>query len=113
VPRGYYRLDEPVGPALGHVDGERGGDAECEIAILRAEGLIRVEHGIGAFVQEIPTVKRVRRVPRGGSTGSSFAEEMRNAPPDATCETEDSRPRAALRPDLGSCHLPCEPQDYL
>jgi len=49
------------------------------IAILRAEGLIRVEHGIGAFVQEVPTVKRVRRIPRAGSAGSSFAEEMRNA----------------------------------
>jgi GntR family transcriptional regulator len=47
------------------------------IALLRAEGLVRVEHGRGAFVQEIPTVKRTRRIPRGGETGSSFAEEMR------------------------------------
>ena len=34
------------------------------IALLRAEGLVRVEHGRGAFVQEIPTVKRTRRIPR-------------------------------------------------
>jgi GntR family transcriptional regulator len=49
------------------------------IAILRAEGLIRVEHGRGAFVQEIPAVKRVRRIPRSASGGSSFADEMRKA----------------------------------
>lgn len=49
------------------------------IAILRAEGLVRVEHGRGAFVQEIPTVKRVRRIPRGNVPGSSFAEEMRKS----------------------------------
>jgi GntR family transcriptional regulator len=49
------------------------------IAILRSEGLIRVERGRGAFVQEIPSVKRVRRIPRSGSASSSFAEEMRNA----------------------------------
>ena len=49
------------------------------IAILRAEGLIRVEHGRGAFVQEIPAVKRVRRIPRGASGGSTFADEMRKA----------------------------------
>jgi GntR family transcriptional regulator len=49
------------------------------IAILRAEGLVRVEHGRGAFVQEIPTVKRVRRIPRGNAAGSSFAEEIRKA----------------------------------
>jgi GntR family transcriptional regulator len=49
------------------------------IALLRAEGLVRVEHGRGAFVQEIPTVKRVRRIPRGDRAGSSFAEEMRKS----------------------------------
>ncbi|MEV8638187.1 GntR family transcriptional regulator [Streptosporangium sp. NPDC051023] len=46
------------------------------IALLRAEGLVRVEHGVGAFVQEIPTVKRVRRIPRSDGSGSSFAEEV-------------------------------------
>jgi GntR family transcriptional regulator len=49
------------------------------IAILRAEGLVRVEHGRGAFVQEIPTVKRVRRIPQGTTSGGSFAAEMRAA----------------------------------
>jgi Ion channel/Bacterial regulatory proteins, gntR family len=47
------------------------------IALLRAEGLVRVEHGRGAFVQEIPTIKRTRRIPREDQAGSSFAEEMR------------------------------------
>ena len=42
------------------------------IALLRSEGLIRVEHGRGAFVQEIPTVKRVRRVPRGDAAGKQL-----------------------------------------
>jgi GntR family transcriptional regulator len=49
------------------------------IALLRAEGLVRVEHGRGAFVQEIPTVKRTRRIPRDDRAGSSFAEEIRKA----------------------------------
>lgn len=49
------------------------------MSILRAEGLIRIEHGRGAYVQEIPIVKRVRRIPRGGGPGSSFAQEMRSA----------------------------------
>ncbi|MQY05715.1 GntR family transcriptional regulator [Actinomadura macrotermitis] len=52
------------------------------IAVLRAEGLVRVEHGRGAYVQEIPTVKRVRRIdkehrPHTGS--SAYAEEMRKS----------------------------------
>lgn len=49
------------------------------IMLLRAEGLVRVEHGRGAFVQEIPTVKRVRRIPRPDAATSSFADEMRKA----------------------------------
>jgi GntR family transcriptional regulator len=52
------------------------------IAVLRAEGLVRVEHGRGAFVQEVPTVKRVRRIDkdyRNAPGGSSYAEEMRQA----------------------------------
>lgn len=73
------------------------------IAILRSEGLIRVEHGRGAFVQEIPTVKRVRRIPRGGSTGSSFAEEMRRA---------GLEPRTELA-DLSTVPAPAEIADLL
>lgn len=52
------------------------------IAVLRAEGLVRVEHGRGAYVQEVPTVKRVRRIDRdylSGQGESAYAEEMRKA----------------------------------
>jgi GntR family transcriptional regulator len=52
------------------------------IAVLRAEGLVRVEHGRGAFVQEVPTVKRVRRIDkdyRSAPKGSSYAEEIRKS----------------------------------
>jgi Bacterial regulatory proteins, gntR family len=50
------------------------------IALLQAEGLVRTETGRGTFVQDIPKVKRVRRIPpRGHGSGSSFAEEMRKA----------------------------------
>ena len=34
------------------------------IALLQAEGLVRTETGRGTFVQDIPKVKRVRRIPR-------------------------------------------------
>jgi GntR family transcriptional regulator len=50
------------------------------ISLLQAEGLVRTESGRGVFVQEIPKVKRVRRIPaRGSGSGSSFAEEMTKA----------------------------------
>jgi GntR family transcriptional regulator len=50
------------------------------IALLQAEGLVRAETGRGTFAQDIPKVKRVRRIPpRGDGSGSSFAEEMRKA----------------------------------
>ncbi|MFC4051185.1 GntR family transcriptional regulator [Actinomadura syzygii] len=50
------------------------------IGILESEGLIRTERGVGSFVLDIPTVKRVRRIPaRGNGSGSSFAEGMRKA----------------------------------
>ncbi|GLZ15841.1 GntR family transcriptional regulator [Actinomadura sp. NBRC 104425] len=50
------------------------------IALLESEGLIRTERGIGSFVLDIPTVKRVRRIPpRGRGSGSSFAEGMQKA----------------------------------
>ena len=73
------------------------------IAVLRAEGLIRVEHGRGAYVQEIPTVKRVRRIPRGGSGSSSFAEEMRKA---------GLEPRTELA-DLATVPAPADIADML
>lgn len=49
------------------------------MAMLRAEGLIRTEHGKGSVVLEVPTIKRVRRIDRDYRTrpaGSSFAEEL-------------------------------------
>jgi GntR family transcriptional regulator len=50
------------------------------ISLLQAEGLVRTEIGRGTFVQDVPKVKRVRRIPpRGGGSGSSFAEEMHKA----------------------------------
>lgn len=50
------------------------------IGILESEGLIRTERGVGSFVLDIPTVKRVRHIPsRGNGSGSSFAEGMRKA----------------------------------
>lgn len=52
------------------------------MAMLRAEGLIRTEHGKGSVVLEMPAVKRVRRVDRDHRTGpaaSSFAQEQSKA----------------------------------
>lgn len=49
------------------------------MAVLRAEGYIRIEHGRGAFVQEMPTARRIRRIDRDyrtGPTGSAYAEQM-------------------------------------
>jgi GntR family transcriptional regulator len=73
------------------------------IALLRAEGLIRVEQGRGAFVQEIPTVKRVRRIPRGDAEGSSFAEEMRKS---------GLEPRTPLA-DLATVPAPADVAEHL
>lgn len=73
------------------------------IALLRADGLVRVEHGRGAYVQEIPTVKRVRRIPRGNTPGSSFAEEMRKA---------GLEPRAPLA-DLATVDAPADVAEHL
>lgn len=73
------------------------------IALLRAEGLVRVEHGRGAFVQEIPTVKRVRRIPRENVAGSSFAEEIRKA---------GLEPRAPLA-DLATVEAPADVAEHL
>jgi GntR family transcriptional regulator len=81
IKRGEYAAGSPLPsqPDLARTYGLNQTSINRAIALLRAEGLVRVEHGRGAFVQEIPSVKRVRRIPRGGSTGSSFADEMRNA----------------------------------
>lgn len=73
------------------------------IALLRAEGIVHVEHGRGAFVQEIPTVKRIRRIPHGDATGSSFAVEIRKA---------GLVPRADLA-DLSTVPAPAEVAEHL
>lgn len=47
------------------------------IALLRQEGLVRVEQGRGAYVLDLPTARRVRRIPhRDGERVSTFASEM-------------------------------------
>lgn len=78
------------------------------IGLLEADGLIRTEHGRGSYVQDIPMVKRTRRIPsRGRGSGSSFAEEMRKIgyePHTELVQAEAIRPpvSVAQRLDLGS-----------
>lgn len=81
IKRGDYQPGSalPSQPDLARQYGLNQTSINRAIALLRSEGLVRVEHGRGAFVQEIPTVKRVRRIPRGGAASSSFAEEMRKS----------------------------------
>lgn len=50
------------------------------IGLLEGEGLIRTERGVGSFVLDVPSVKRIRRIPaRGRGSGSSFAEGLQKA----------------------------------
>lgn len=52
------------------------------VAVLEREGLVRTEQGRPTYVQEIPTVKRVRRIDkdyRSNPSGSAFAEELRRS----------------------------------
>ena len=81
IKRGDYPAGSalPSQPDLARQYGLNQTSINRAIAILRAEGLVRVEHGRGAYVQEIPTVKRVRRIPQGSTSGGSFAAEMRKA----------------------------------
>ncbi|WP_053205905.1 GntR family transcriptional regulator [Jiangella muralis] len=96
IRRGEYRPGDmlPSQPDLARRYGLNQTSINRSIALLRAEGLVRVEHGVGAFVQVVPTVKRTRRVPRPGGGGSSFAEEMRNAglTPRTQLVSVDTRP---------------------
>lgn len=69
----------PSQPELARKHGLNQTSINRAITLLRSEGLIRVEHGRAAYVQDIPTVKRTRRVPRTGGESSSFADEMRAA----------------------------------
>jgi GntR family transcriptional regulator len=80
IKRGEYPPGSalPSQPELARLYGLNQTSINRAITLLRSEGLVRVEHGRGAFVQEIPTVKRVRRIPRGNAAGSSFAEPKRS-----------------------------------
>ena len=84
IKRGEYAAGSllPSQPELARRYGLNQTSINRAIAVLRAEGLVRVEHGRGAFVQEVPTVKRVRRIGsdyRSETSVSSFAGEMRRA----------------------------------
>ena len=81
IKRGEYPAGSPLPsqPELARRYGLNQTSINRAIAVLRAEGLVRVEHGRGAFVQEVPTVKRVRRIDRDYRSdpgGSSYADEM-------------------------------------
>ncbi|MBO2531254.1 MAG: GntR family transcriptional regulator [Thermobifida sp.] len=80
IKRGKYRPGEmlPSQPTLAREYGLAQTSIGRAIALLKREGLVRVEDGRGAVVLEVPTVKRTRRANYQGS-GGSFAEEMRRA----------------------------------
>lgn len=79
IQRGEYGPGDPLPsqPDLARQYGLNQTSISRAISILRHEGLVRVEQGRGAFVQEMPTVRRVRRIPPSGDRDSSFATEMR------------------------------------
>jgi GntR family transcriptional regulator len=67
----------PSQPSLARKYGLNQTSINRAITALEAEGLVRTEHGRGSYVVDIPTVKRVRHIPpRGGGSGSSFAEGL-------------------------------------
>ncbi|GAB3211233.1 GntR family transcriptional regulator [Marinactinospora endophytica] len=80
IKRGKYKPGEmlPSQPALAREYGLAQTSIGRAIALLKREGLVRVEDGRGATVLEVPTVKRTRRTGYQGP-GGSFAEEMRRA----------------------------------
>lgn len=81
IKRGDYGPDDalPSQPELARKYGLNQTSINRAINVLRTEGLVRVEHGRGAFVQAVPTAKRVRRIDRDYRSNpqqSSFAEEL-------------------------------------
>jgi GntR family transcriptional regulator len=78
IQRGEYAAGEalPSQPELARRYGLNQTSINRAIALLRYEGLVRVEQGKGAYVQDIPTVRRVRRIPHVGDRDSTFAAEM-------------------------------------
>jgi GntR family transcriptional regulator len=82
ITRGTYGpgVALPSQPELGRKYGLTQTSINRAIGVLESEGLIRTERGVGSFVLDIPTVKRVRRIPsRGPGSGSSFAEGLEKA----------------------------------
>lgn len=78
IQRGDYEPGQalPSQPELARQYGLNQTTINRAIAVLRNEGLVRVEQGRGAFVQELPTVRRIRRIPQGDSRDSTFAREV-------------------------------------
>ena len=86
IKRGEYPAGSPLPsqPELARRYGLNQTSINRAMTVLRAEGLVRVEHGRGAFVQEVPTVKRVRRIDvdhRGDPGGSSYPDEVSGPDP--------------------------------
>ncbi|WP_131738660.1 GntR family transcriptional regulator [Actinomadura roseirufa] len=82
ISRGTYGpgVALPSQPELARKYGLNQTSISRAIALIESEGLIRTEKGVGSFVLDIPTVKRVRRIPaRGEGAGSSFAEGLQKA----------------------------------
>lgn len=84
IKEGKYPADSalPSQPELAHEYNLNQSSISRAMAMLRAEGLIRTEHGKGSVVLDVPTVKRIRRIDRDYRTrppGSSFADELAKA----------------------------------
>ena len=84
IKRGDYAAGDqlPSQPELARQYGLNQTSINRAITVLRGEGLVRVEQGKGAFVQAVPTVKRVRRIDkdyRRDPKGSSYADELKRA----------------------------------
>ena len=77
--RGEYAPGDPLPsqPELARQYGLNQTSINRAIALLRHDGLVRVEQGKGAYVQALPTARRVRRIPHVGDRDSTFAAEMR------------------------------------
>jgi GntR family transcriptional regulator len=78
IERGDYEPGQPLPsqPELARQYGLNQTTINRAIAVLRNAGLVRVEQGRGAFVQELPTVRRIRRIPQGPNRDSTFAAEV-------------------------------------
>lgn len=107
ISRGEFAAGEmlPSQPTLARRYGLNQTSVSRAIAVLEAEGLVRTEHGRGSYVVDVPTVKRVRRIPsRGAGSGSSFAESMYKSglePRTGLVQAEVIDPPATVAEQLG------------